>query len=289
MILERLHSYIVLMRLHRPIGIYLLLAPTLWSLWLAGNGQPDRAVFVVFVCGVVLMRSTGCIINDDVDRRFDAQVARTRERPLVTAEVTVLEARLLAAICLMIASALVLTMNTATILMSFVALALAVSYPFMKRWHHLPQVYLGVAFGWAIPMAWVAQNNSFPVVSVWLLYAASICWSIAYDTIYALIDRDDDLEAGIKSTAILFGNHAHAWVGFFHAAGLILLMLAGRMSGLGVWFYAGIAIAALLAVNQMRQIRQRSASAYMNAFNNNAWLGLAVFMGILVAKLPAAP
>ena len=276
------------MRLHRPVGIYLLLAPTLWSLWLASAGQPDRSVFVVFVCGVILMRSAGCIVNDDADRHFDAQVARTRERPLVTGSVSVLEARLLAAACLLIAFALVLMLNTATVLMAFVALALAISYPFMKRWHHLPQAYLGIAFGWAVPMAWVAQNNSFPSAGTWLLYTATICWSIAYDTMYALGDRADDLEAGVKSSAILFGNHAHAWIWLFHAGSLTLLTFTGHLFALGAWFYASVAVAAMLAAHQLWRIRQRTPDAYLNAFTSNAWIGWVIFLGILVEQLPTA-
>ncbi len=284
--LDKICNYIALMRLNRPVGIYLLLAPTLWSLWLAGDEQPSRTVFVVFVLGVILLRSAGCVINDDVDREFDAQVKRTRDRPLATGAVSVFEARLLAAILLLIAFTLVLIMNIATILMSLVALTFIISYPLMKRWHHLPQVYLGVTFGWAIPMAWVAQNNTFPVTAIWLLYAANICWTVAYDTIYALIDRDDDFEAGIKSTAILFGRYDRVFIGLFHTAGLTLLLFAGKLFGLGLWFYAGIAIAAVLALYQLWEIREREATACLSAFTNNAWLGLIVFLGIFLEKLP---
>ena len=185
---DRLRAYTLLARLDRPVGIYLLLWPTLWSLWLAGNGQPSQTVFVVFVLGVVLMRSAGCVINDYADRDLDTQVERTRDRPLAKGWVTPTEALALAGILLILAFLCVLLTNWLTILMSFVALALAATYPLMKRVHHLPQVHLGLAFGWAIPMAWVAQTGEFPATTAWLLYLANVCWSVAYDTMYALAD-----------------------------------------------------------------------------------------------------
>ncbi len=283
---DRLRAYALLTRLDRPVGIYLLLWPTLWSLWLAGNGRPSQTVFVVFVLGVVLMRSAGCVINDYADRDLDAQVERTRGRPLAAGLVTPTEALALAGVLVLLAFLCVLLTNRLTILMSFAALALAATYPFMKRVHYLPQVHLGLAFGWAIPMAWTAQTGELPAPAAWLLYVANVCWSIAYDTMYALADRDDDLRVGIKSSAILFGRCDRALIGLFQALTLSLLATVGWMHGAGGWFYTGVAAAAALAVYQQRLIRHRAPAECLRAFANNAWLGLAVFAGLFVDLLP---
>ncbi len=279
---DRLLAYALLMRLHRPIGIYLLLWPTLWSLWLASDGHPSQPVFVVFVLGVVLMRSAGCVVNDYADQGFDARVWRTRDRPLVSGQVTPMEALALAGILLSLAFACVLAMNAMTILLSFVALALALAYPFMKRLYHLPQLHLGVAFGWAIPMAWVAQTGNFPGSTAWVLFLANVCWTIAYDTMYALADREDDIRIGIKSSAILFGGWDRLLTGALQGAALLLLVAVGRMEDAGGWFYAGVAIATGLSVYQQWLIKDRAPGKCLQAFLNNAWLGFAVFAGLFV-------
>ncbi len=285
LILDRLRAYGLLMRLNRPVGIYLLLWPTLWSLWFASGGRPSQTVFIVFVLGVVLMRSAGCVINDYADRDLDAQVKRTRERPLASGLVTPIEALTLAGVLVLLAFLCVLLTNWLTVLMSLGALALAATYPFMKRVHQLPQVHLGVAFGWAIPMAWTAQTGDLPALSAWLLYLANVCWSVAYDTMYALADRDDDLRAGIKSSAILFGRHDRALIGLFQVLTLLLLVIVARMYGAGTWFYMGVTVAAVLAVYQQRLIHQRRPADCLRAFANNAWLGFAVFAGLFVDLL----
>ena len=273
------------MRLHRPVGIYLLLWPTLWSLWLASGGHPSQAVFVVFVLGVVLMRSAGCVINDYADRDFDARVWRTRGRPLVSGQVTPMEALVLAGVLLSLAFACVLAMNVMTVLLSLVALALALAYPFMKRLYHLPQLHLGIAFGWAIPMVWVAQTGSFPGLTAWVLFLANVCWVIAYDTMYAMADREDDVRIGIKSSAILFGARDRVLIGMLQGGALSLLIVVGRMESAGSWFYTGVAVAAVLSAYQQWLIRDRAPEECLRAFLNNVWLGFAVFAGLFVDLL----
>ena len=226
------------------------------------------------------MRSAGCVFNDLADYPFDAQVSRTRGRPLATGQVNKTVAVLLASSISLIAFMLVLTMNWATIMMSFVALGLTISYPFMKRIHSLPQVHLGLAFGWAIPMAWVAQTNTVPPFSIWLLYLASICWSIAYDTIYALSDKDEDMLIGVKSSAILFGRHVLSLVAVFQSGVLILLIACGLLMGSGVWFFLGLGIGKLLFIYQQWIIR--SSDDHVRAFSNNNYFGLVVFAGIAI-------
>ncbi len=286
--LDKLKLYAELARLHRPIGIYLLLWPTLWALWFAAGGIPDRNLLLIFVGGVVLMRSAGCVINDYADRKLDALVERTRDRPIASGRVKPGEALVLFAVLTLLAFALVLMTNPATVLMAFVALALAASYPLMKRLHPLPQVHLGLAFGWAIPMAFVAHTQSFPPASIWLLYAANVAWSVAYDTMYAMADRDDDIRAGIRSTAVLFNALAgdrDCWlVGLFQAAALALLFTAGHLENLGLFFNAGLAAAACFALYQQRLIQSRRADDCLAAFTNNHYFGLAVFLGLFVER-----
>lgn len=284
-IAERLCLYARLMRFDRPIGIYLLLWPTLWALWLAGSGNPGRTVFVVFVAGVVLMRAAGCVINDYVDRHLDAQVARTRTRPLASGAVRPPEALALFGLLVATAFALALQLNIQAILMALPALALAVSYPFMKRLHHLPQAHLGAAFGWAIPMAWVAQTADWPPAGAWVMYAATVLWAMAYDTMYAMADREDDLAAGVKSTAILFGERDRPWIAALHAGAIALLAAAGVLFNLGVWYYAGLAAAVTLAARQLWMIRDRDPAACLRAFADNRWFGAAVFAGLFVELL----
>jgi len=275
----KLKDYARLMRLHRPIGTLLLGWPTLWALWLAGQGRPDPRIFVVFVLGVLLMRSAGCVINDYADRHFDPHVERTRDRPIAAGRVSPREALVLFSMLCLVAFALVLTLNRLTILLSFVGVFLAATYPFLKRYTHLPQFYLGVAFGWGIPMAFAALTGGVPVAG-WILLAANVCWAVAYDTAYAMVDREDDLKVGVKSTAILFGKYDRLMVFVFHALTLILLGLTGAQAGLGLRYYAGLAVALGLALYQQRLLRDRSREGSFRAFLNNNWFGAAVFAGL---------
>jgi 4-hydroxybenzoate polyprenyltransferase len=277
----RLREYALLMRLHRPIGIFLLLWPALWGLWFAARGWPGARLFTIFVLGTVLMRSAGCVINDYADRGFDAHVERTRDRPLAAGRVSAREAlALFAALCLL-AFVLVLFTNPLTIALSFAGAALAASYPFLKRYTHLPQFYLGAAFGWSIVLAFAARAHDVPLLA-WILFAANVCWSVAYDTAYAMVDRDDDLRIGVKSTAILFGRYDRLLIGLFHIATLMLLAIAGHSAGLGIPYYAGLAAAAGFAVYQQYLIHGRRRDGCFRAFLNNNYFGAAVFLGLLV-------
>ncbi len=279
MVMERLRQYALLMRLDRPIGILLLLWPTLWALWIAGAGHPDPLVVTVFVLGVVLMRSAGCVINDYADRHVDPHVARTKGRPIAAGKVAPREALwLFAALCLT-AFALVLLMNPLTILMSLGGVVLAAVYPFMKRYTHLPQVVLGMAFGWAVPMAFAAQTGAVPPLA-WLLFVATILWATAYDTMYAMVDRNDDLRIGVKSTAILFGEADRLLIALLQAMVLLSLALVGKQAGLGDIYYLSLAPAAGLVAYQLYLIRRRDGAGCFKAFLNNNWFGAVVFAGI---------
>jgi 4-hydroxybenzoate polyprenyltransferase len=281
---QRLLQYAYLMRLHRPIGTFLLLWPALWALWIAGEGSPDPLVLFVFVAGVVLMRSAGCVINDYADRDFDPHVARTRERPIAAGQVTPREALILFAVLCLLALGLVLLMNSLTIWLSLVGALLAVTYPFMKRYTQLPQVYLGAAFGWAVPMAFAAQTGEVPRVA-WLLFVATILWATAYDTMYGMVDREDDLKIGVKSTAILFGESDRLIIAIIQAVLLLALVFAGQAAGLGVYYYFGLLLATALLVYQQYLIRERRPAACFKAFLNNNWFGAAVFGGIVLDYL----
>ena len=283
---DRLREYAHLMRLHRPIGIYLLLWPTLWALWLAGNGQPPRGVVLVFVLGVALMRSAGCVINDIADRHFDPQVARTRDRPLAAGRVSVAEAVWLAAGLCLLAFVLVLTQNTLTIQLSFIGLALAISYPFMKRFHSLPQVNLGMAFGWAIPMAYAAVTHTAPPIA-WLLFLGNVLWSVIYDTQYAMVDREDDRKIGVKSTALLFGEQDKRIIGYLQLALLGVLILVGLLTDRGWIYYLALFVAACFALYQHYLIRDRKPDECFKAFLSNSGFGLVIFCGLLLDYLPA--
>lgn len=283
---DRLREYVLLMRLHRPIGLYLLLWPTLWALWLAGNGQPPHGIVLVFVLGVALMRSAGCVMNDIADRNFDPHVARTRDRPLAAGRISLSEAATLAAGLCLAAFGLVLTQNALTVQLSFVGLVLTASYPFMKRFHHFPQFHLGLAFGWGIPMAFAAVTGALPVVA-WLLFLGNILWSVIYDTQYAMVDRADDLRIGVKSTAILFGEHDRRIIGYLQVALLALLILIGLLAGRGGAYYLGLFVAAWFALYQQYLIRNREPAACFQAFLNNNGFGLTVFCGLLLDFLPA--
>ena len=282
---NRLREYALLMRLHRPIGIYLLLWATLWALWLAGNGQPPQGTVIVFVLGVVLMRSAGCVINDIADRNFDPHVARTRDRPLAAGRVSLGEAVGLASGLCLLAFALVLTQNPLTIQLSLVGLALAVSYPLMKRFHHFPQFHLGAAFGWGIPMAYAAITDSLPPVA-WLLFVANILWAAIYDTEYAMVDREDDLKIGLKSTAIRFGDWDKRIIGYLQLMLLFLLIGIGLLTGRGGFYYLGLLVAGWLALYQQYLIRDRKPEACFKAFLNNHPFGLTIFCGLLLDFLP---
>lgn len=277
---ERLADYGRLMRLHRPIGIFLLLWPTLWGLWIAARGRPDPLVLGVLVSGVVLMRSAGCVINDFADRGFDPHVARTRDRPLAAARISPAEALALFAVLCLAAFGLVLLLNRLTVLLSLVAVPLAATYPFMKRYTHLPQVHLGVAFGWSVPMAFTAQTGGWPPPEAWLLLLAVVLWAVAYDTLYAMVDREDDLRVGVKSTAILLGRADRLAVAALHAGLLAILAVVGQRVGLGLPYYVALAVAAGLAAYQQYLARDRDPAACFKAFLNNNWLGAAVFAGI---------
>lgn len=277
---SRLPDFIALMRLDRPIGIWLLLWPTLWAVWIAGDGHPSLSIVLIFTLGVVFMRSAGCVINDYADRHWDGEVARTADRPLVTGRVSAKEALLLFALLVGLSASLLLWLNRETFYWSFGALALATLYPFMKRYTYLPQVVLGAAFSWAIPMAFVAQGKS-PDALCWLLYSANLAWTVAYDTQYAMCDRDDDLKAGIKSTAILFGELDLLMVGLLQGLFLVGLFLLGQQLSLGWPWYAGLLAAFILFALQAWQTRARESQACLDAFKNNHLVGLVVFIALL--------
>lgn len=269
----------MLMRLDRPIGIMLLLWPTLWALWIAGEGSPNWWVVTVFVLGVFLMRSAGCVINDYADREFDPYVERTKNRPLAVGMVEPKEALVLFAVLCVVAFLLVLTMNTLTIYMSFAGAALAASYPFMKRLTYLPQVYLGLAFGWSVPMAFAAQADAVPIVA-WLLLIVTVLWATAYDTMYAMVDRADDLKIGVKSTAILFGESDWIIIGVLQALMLLVLVIVGMQAELSWVYYFSLLLVAGLMLYQQRLIVSRDGMRCLQAFLNNNWVGALIFAGL---------
>ncbi len=277
---QKLLYYIQLVRLNRPIGIYLLLWPTLWALWFAAEGLPDLQILFIFIAGVVLMRSAGCAINDYADREFDPHVSRTKLRPLAAGLITPKEALAVFISLSLIAFLLALRLNALTLVLSIVALFLAITYPFMKRFHHLPQVHLGAAFSWAIPMAFTAITGEFPSLIAWLLFIAAVLWTTAYDTMYAMCDREDDLKIGVKSSAILFGQHDRLIVGILQALTLILLGIVGVLANRGLWYWLGLGIAVGFALYQQWLIRKREPMPSLQAFLNNHWLGMAIFIGL---------
>jgi 4-hydroxybenzoate polyprenyltransferase len=281
---QRLGHYYRLVRLDRPIGIYLLLWPALWALWIAAEGVPPWWILAIFVAGTVLMRSAGCAINDFADRGIDGDVERTQGRPLAIGAISPAEAVAVFLVLSLLAFGLVLLLNPLTIAHAFVALALATLYPFTKRYTHMPQFFLGLAFGWAVPMAFAAVQGQIPPVA-WVLLAATLCWALAYDTIYAMVDRDDDVRIGVKSTAILFGRLDRLAVGLFQLLVLLLLGIVGRASGLGAVFYLGLGLAAGLFGYQQRLIRGRERDACFRAFLNNHRFGLLVFAAIALDYL----
>ena len=281
---DKLLAFHRLMRTDKPIGALLLLWPTLWALWVATPGVPPLWILAVFVAGVWLMRAAGCVVNDYADRKIDGHVKRTANRPMPSGAVTEKEARTLFVVLVLLAFVLVLTLNLMTIALSVAALALAWVYPFMKRYTHLPQVVLGAAFGWSIPMAFAAVSESLPL-SCWLMFVANVLWAVAYDTLYAMVDRDDDLKIGVKSTAILFGRHDKLIVGLLQVIVLTLMTAVGWLNGLGWPYYASIAVAGALFIYQQWLVVNREREACFKAFMNNNYVGLALFLGLAVSYL----
>ena len=275
----KLHGFIQLTRLDKPIGTLLLLWPTYWALWLSAKGLPKLDVFIIFTLGVLMMRSAGCVINDFADRKVDGKVKRTAQRPLATGVVSSKEALGLFFALLIISFSLVLTMNSLTIGLSFVAVALATTYPFMKRYTHLPQVVLGAAFGWSIPMAFAAQSNELPP-QMWWLFAANLCWTVAYDTYYAMVDRDDDVKIGVKSTAILFGRFDRVAIALLQITTLICLIQVGLLEQLFWIYYVGIAIAGALFIKQFMDTSTRDRESCFKSFLANNHVGWVLFMAI---------
>lgn len=277
----QLRPYWQLTRMNRPIGILLLLWPTLTALWIAAGGLPDIKILLIFIAGVVLMRAAGCAINDFADRHIDGQVWRTENRPLATGALTAKQAVLTFVVLALIAFMLVLLLNPFTIALSLVAVLMAAVYPFMKRFTYLPQLVLGMAFGWAIPMAFAAQTNALPAI-VWWLFVANIIWTTMYDTFYAMADREDDLQAGVKSTAILFGKNDLLIQAFLQLGYLLIMVLIGLQLQLGLLFYLGLLIAAMLFIYQLRLSKHRERHACLKAFLNNNWVGAVVFLSIVL-------
>ena len=277
---KKLVLYGQLIRFEKPIGSYLLLWPMLWALAIAAEGAPDGWILFVFVTGTFLMRSAGCAINDYADRDIDLQVARTRERPLTSGKISTREALAVFAVLALLAFLLVLTLNRFTIMLSCVGILLAGTYPYMKRFHYLPQVHLGAAFGWAVPMAFAAQIEALPK-QAWLLYLSALLWAVAYDTMYSMVDRDDDLELGVKSTAILFGSYDRLMVALFQFLFLATLVLIGLDLDFSGIYYIGLGVAAVLLGFQQFMIADRAPAHCFLAFLNNHWVGAAVFAGIM--------
>ena len=269
------------MRFDRPIGILLLLWPTLWALWIAGEGQPSIKNLLIFCTGVVLMRAAGCIMNDVADRDFDGHVERTRNRPLASGELTVREALLSFFVLMLLAFGLVLMTNALTIKLAFAGAVLASTYPFFKRWTHFPQVVLGIAFGWGIPMAFAAETGQVSLAA-WLILLINVIWSVIYDTLYAMVDRDDDISIGLKSTAILFGRFDLVILRVLKIVMITLLIWLGLKLQLGWPWFAGVAVAAGLFARQQYRVRSRAREACFEAFLNNNWVGVAVFAGLLL-------
>lgn len=278
---KTLWPYIELMRLDKPIGILLLLWPTLSALWIAAEGWPDLTVLTVFILGVIIMRSAGCVVNDYADRNVDGHVTRTINRPLIRGDVTPRQALILFSGLGLFAFILVLQLNSFTIWLSLVALFLATLYPFMKRYTYLPQVFLGMAFGWAIPMAFAAQTNTVPTIA-WLLFLANILWTTAYDTFYAMADREDDMFAGVKSTAILFGDDDLVIIGILQFSFLLVMIMIGNQLDMSLSYYIGIFLAGLLSIYQQRIARNKESAHCLQAFLNNNWVGAVIFLGIVL-------
>ncbi len=282
MALSKWHAYSRLMRIDRPIGSLLLLWPTYWALWIAAQGSPSLHILIVFTAGVFFMRAAGCVINDFADRHFDGHVERTKHRPLPSGDVTEKEAKILFAALVGLSFLLVLSLNTMTIWLSVAGLALAWIYPFVKRVSHLPQVVLGAAFGWSIPMGFSAVSESLPLVC-WLLFLVNIIWSVIYDTQYAMVDRNDDLKIGVKSTAILFGQYDKRIIGLLQVVMIGLLVVIGVLANLGLVYYGSLVLAAALFVYQQQLMINRERAPCFKAFMNNNYVGLILFFGMVVS------
>jgi 4-hydroxybenzoate polyprenyltransferase len=281
---QTLADYGQLMRLHRPIGIWLLMWPALWALWIAGAGRPDEHVFMVFMAGVLVMRSAGCVINDYADRDFDPHVRRTAERPLAAGRVSPGEALTLFVGLGLVAAWLALLLEPLARLYAVVGALLAVTYPFVKRFVHLPQFFLGIAFAWSIPMAFAALTGTVPKLA-WLMLVAVVLWAAVYDTMYAMVDREDDLRIGLKSTAILFGDADRVIIGAMQAMVVLALFLVGEEAGLGDWYRTGLGTGAVIFLYEQWLIRSRAPESCFQAFNNNHYFGMAVFIGLALDYL----
>lgn len=280
----RFYQYFLLMRLHRPIGIYLLLHPTLWALWLASNGRPSFDLIIIFVMGVILMRSAGCVINDYADRNVDPHVHRTKDRPIASGIVSPKEALILFISLILLSFLLALQLNFFTILLSIPAVCLAAIYPFMKRYTHYPQIVLGAAFSWGIPMVFSAQLNQVPFVAWWLFFTA-LLWTVAYDTQYAMTDREDDLKIGVKSTAIIFGQFDKLIIGILQILVLISLSTIGFFQQLNLFYQLGVLAMAGFFIYQQYLTKDREPARCFEAFLNNHWAGLVVFIGLVLSYL----
>ena len=281
----RAYAYLQLMRMDKPVGGCLLLWPTLWALWLAGQGQPNQVITIVFIAGVWVMRAAGCVINDMADRHVDGHVKRTQQRPLVTGMVSYRQALILFVVLLLFAGYLLRFLNTFAMILSIPAVLLAASYPFMKRYHHLPQAHLGLAFSWGIPMAYAALQNTLSL-STWLLFLANCCWVLVYDTQYAMTDREDDLRIGVKSSAILFGRYDRIIIGLLQIATLLLLAIVGKINQLGYVWQLGLAASSGFFIWQQYLMRAREARACFRAFLNNNYFGGAITIILLLSLLP---
>jgi 4-hydroxybenzoate polyprenyltransferase len=280
-IVDRIGQYWLLARFDKPIGILILLWPAVWALWVASEGQPDLLVLLVICAGVVLMRAAGCIINDYADRDFDPHVERTKLRPIAAGKVAPKEALIVFAVFCLSAFALVLLLNTYTIMLSFGGVFLAATYPFMKRYTQLPQAYLGIAFGWAVPMSFAAQTNEIPAVA-WVMYLAVVLWALVYDTMYAMVDKEDDLKIGVKSTAILFGDYDRQIMAVLQLIILGLLIAVGCMQNLSWIYYSVLTISSLFFIYQQKLIFYRDKADCFNAFLNSNWFGLTIFIGFIL-------
>ncbi|NOQ65163.1 MAG: 4-hydroxybenzoate octaprenyltransferase [Methyloprofundus sp.] len=288
MVLDRLHQYWLLARFDKPIGILILLWPALWALWVASDGQPDGLVLTVIVCGVVLMRAAGCVINDYADRDFDPHVERTKLRPIASGKVKPKEALIVFSVFCLTAFASVLLLNNLTIMLSFGGAFLAASYPFMKRYTQLPQAYLGIAFGWAVPMSFAAQTNEIPPVA-WLMYLAVVLWALVYDTMYAMVDKEDDLKIGVKSTAILFGDKDREIMAVLQLIIIGLMIQVGRLENLSWIYYASLVCASGFFIYQQKLIFYRDKADCFKAFLNSNYVGLTVFVGLLLEYVLIGP
>ena len=279
--LAQLHNYVRLMRLDKPIGIWLLLWPTLWALWLAGEGHPNAGVFVIFVVGVVIMRSAGCVLNDYADRHIDPYVERTRMRPIASGAVSPMEALTLFVALSLIAIGLATLLNRPAQMLALVGALLTIVYPFIKRVISIPQFVLGAAFGWAVPMAFAAQTGAASQLG-WLVFGSALIWATVYDTFYAMVDRDDDIKVGVKSTAILFGDADLFVIGGLQGLMLVSLLFVGQMAELGFWYYASVSLAGLLMAYHQWLARERTRDGCFKAFLNNHYIGMIIFIGIVL-------